>query len=56
MKAIAGKFEAFGWETLVINGHDFTEIIPTLDKFRLKNGKPKVIVADTLKGKYFPKI
>lgn len=56
VKSIAHKFESFGWETVVINGHNYSEIVSTLDKFREENGKPKVIVADTVKGKYFPKI
>lgn len=56
VKTIAQKFEAFGWETIVIDGHNYSQIVSTLDKLREENGKPKVIVADTFKGKYFPKI
>lgn len=49
---IAQKFESFGWQTIEINGHDFTEI----DKaFKLFNAqeilKPFLIVAKTIKGK-----
>jgi transketolase len=53
VKAIQKKFDAFGWEAVVVNGHDLKSIVNVLDKFRNDNGKPKVIVADTLKGKYF---
>ena len=56
VKSIASKFESFGWETVVINGHNYNEIVSNLEKLRKNNGKPKVIVADTMKGKYFPKI
>lgn len=56
VKSIAGKFEAFGWETITIDGHNYKDIVTTLDKLRKNNGKPKAIVADTFKGKYFPKI
>ena len=46
------KFEAFGFETIRIDGHNMEEIVATLDKVRnSKNGKPKCIFADTIKGK-----
>ncbi len=46
------KFEAFGWETLEIDGHSMEEICATLDKcYASKNGKPKCIYAHTVKGK-----
>ena len=53
VKAIQKKFDAFGWEAVIVNGHDLNSIVKVLDRFRNTNGKPKVIVADTLKGKYF---
>ncbi|MGM7723167.1 transketolase [Metabacillus sp. Hm71] len=46
------KFEAFGFETKRIDGHSMEEIVETLDEIReLKNGKPKCIILDTVKGK-----
>jgi transketolase len=46
------KFEAFGFETKRINGHSMEEIVETLDEIReAKNGKPKCVVMDTVKGK-----
>lgn len=46
------KFEAFGFETKRINGHSMEEIVETLDNIReAKNGKPKCIVCNTVKGK-----
>jgi transketolase len=46
------KFEAFGFETRRINGHDMEEIVRTLDEVKVKkNGKPKCIVYDAVKGK-----
>jgi transketolase len=48
----AGKWEAFGWEVILVDGHSFEEIIPALSRARLKhNGKPLMIIADTVKGK-----
>jgi transketolase N-terminal domain/subunit len=34
VKSIAAKFTAFGWETHVINGHNYAEIVPTLEKLK----------------------
>jgi transketolase len=46
------KFEAFGWRTLAIDGHDFNQVIPALETARsAKDGKPTCIVANTVKGK-----
>ncbi len=46
------KFEAFGWRTMEIDGHDFNQVIPALETARAaKDGKPTCIVANTIKGK-----
>jgi transketolase len=45
------KWEAFGWETLEVDGHDFNEIVPALSKTPLKPGRPTMIIARTTKGK-----
>ncbi|MGM7719843.1 transketolase [Metabacillus sp. Hm71] len=46
------KFEAFGLETKRIHGHSMKEIVETLDEIRVaKNGKPKCVILDTVKGK-----
>lgn len=41
-------FEALGGEVYEINGHSFSEILSAL---KIKNKKPKVIIANTIKGK-----
>lgn len=51
VRPIAEKFEAFGWNAIHINGHDFDEIFAALDEARKQKGKPSVIVAKTIKGK-----
>ncbi|WP_174881762.1 transketolase, partial [Metabacillus niabensis] len=52
LQNIEKKFEAFGFETIRIDGHSMEAIVETLDEIReLKNGKPKCIVLDTVKGK-----
>jgi transketolase len=49
---LKAKFEAFGWDVFEIDGHNFEEIITTVEKAKsLKNGKPKMIIAYTVKGK-----
>jgi len=46
------KFRAFGFETQRIDGHSMEQIVSVLDFVRgQKNGKPKCIVLDTVKGK-----
>lgn len=46
------KFDAFGWHTMEIDGHDFNQVIPTLEEARAgAGGKPACIVANTIKGK-----
>ena len=48
---LEAKFRAFGWEVFRINGHDMREIKDVLQKTKRGTGKPKVIIADTIKGK-----
>lgn len=46
------KFKAFGFATKRIDGHSMEEIVATLDEIRdVKDGKPKCIVCNTVKGK-----
>lgn len=44
------KFEAFGWETIEIDGHDFEQIESALVRAE-KSEKPVAIIAKTIKGK-----
>ncbi len=44
------KFKAFGWNTQVIDGHDFNQIIDAIEKAKVSR-KPNVIIANTIKGK-----
>ena len=45
------KWQAFGWHTIDIDGHDFNQILAALrEAERIKN-KPTVIIARTIKGK-----
>jgi transketolase len=49
---IAAKFEAFGFDAVEIDGHDVIQIDKAYAQAKTnKNGKPKAIVAITVKGK-----
>ena len=45
------KFEAFGWNVLVIDAHNFDEIESALKAARETKGKPTVIIQKSIKGK-----
>ena len=45
------KFESFGFNTIVIDGHNFDEILKAFEQAKETKGKPSVIIAKTLKGK-----
>ena len=48
---IEQKFEAFNFNVIDINGHDFTEIKAALDEAKDVKGKPTAIIMRTIKGK-----
>ena len=49
---LPAKFASFGWNAVEIDGHNFDEVIPALEKARANSsGKPTAIVANTIKGK-----
>jgi len=45
------KFDAFGWNVIVINGHEVDEIRDALAQAKATKGKPTVIICNTVKGK-----
>jgi transketolase len=48
---LAAKLAAFGWHVARIDGHDVAAIEQTLAALSKVTGKPKVIIADTVKGR-----
>ena len=48
---IEDKFRAFGWEVRRGDGHDFAVLRDTLAHFATVTDRPKVLIADTIKGK-----
>jgi len=52
LEPLDDKFRAFGWETLVVDGHSFEQLFSGLEKFVTRqDNKPMVIIANTVKGK-----
>ena len=51
MAALDRKWTAFGWHTVVIDGHDMAEILAALDDAKRTSGQPTMILAKTIKGK-----
>jgi transketolase len=41
---LSGKWQAFGWEVLEMDGHDYSSLISTIDKAKSMTGKGKPIV------------
>ncbi|MFM2195163.1 MAG: hypothetical protein RL092_763 [Bacteroidota bacterium] len=50
---LKAKFEAFGWDVLATNGHNYDELNATIDqaKSMTGNGKPILILMETAMGK-----
>jgi transketolase len=51
MDELSRRWSAFGWQSLVIDGHDMQAILDALKKARETTGRPTVLLARTLKGK-----
>ena len=47
------KWEAFGWKTIEIDGHDMNQILTAFYEAKTVKGQPTVILAKTIKGKGF---
>lgn len=51
LEPLRAKWEAFGWATYEIDGHDFGEIIGAVECAKAKPGRPTMIIARTIKGR-----
>jgi transketolase len=45
------RYDAFGWSTCNVNGHDVKELYDALSGAPIEKGKPTMIIARTIKGK-----
>ncbi len=50
-EAYSQRITAFGWDVVTIDGHSYAEIEKAYESCLNANGRPKAIVARTLKGK-----
>jgi transketolase len=50
VEQLAAKCKAFGWTTLIIDGHNLNEIVAALQATQTAKGKPVMIIAKTFKG------
>jgi transketolase len=50
------RLEAFGFNALVVDGHDVEELCKAFHEAQETKGKPTAIIARTFKGKHFPGI
>jgi transketolase len=48
---LKAKFEIFGWHTERCDGHDFAALEDVFTRLKQITDKPKVLIADTVKGK-----
>ncbi len=54
LEPLAAKWQAFGWHTIAVDGHDLRQICDALDEAETVKGRPTVIIAETVKGKGVP--
>lgn len=51
LEPMVDKWKSFGWEVTKINGNDMKEVVDALEYVKSKKSiKPKVIIAETVKG------
>ena len=51
LEDLKGKWEAFGWHVIEIDGHNVTSIIDATSQARAITNRPTVIIAHTIPGK-----
>ena len=51
LQAYEKRIQAFDWNTIVIDGHSFSEIMPAYRRIIEMNARPAMIIARTIKGK-----
>ena len=51
LEPLPAKWRAFGWHTLELDGHDFSQILQALEEAGETRGRPTAVIAKTVKGK-----
>lgn len=56
LEPFAPKWEAFGWRTIRIDGHDFDQLDRAFAELPAQRGKPTAVIADTVRNKGLPSL
>ena len=48
---IEGKWKSFGFNTIVVDGHNIAQLIDAFETAKITKGMPSIIIAKTIKGK-----
>jgi transketolase len=51
MEAYRARWTGFGWQALIVDGHDLSALLTAFDTAANTKGKPTVLLAKTFKGK-----
>lgn len=51
IEPLIDKWQAFGWHTINIDGHNIAQILKAFDEAKTITDKPTIIIAKTIKGK-----
>jgi len=51
LEPLANKYKTFGWQVLLVNGHDYRELLRAFCQAKESHLKPTVIIAKTVRGK-----
>jgi transketolase len=54
MATYHARFSAFGWEAIIVDGHNMTEILAAFERAQTVADKPVMILAQTFKGHGLP--
>lgn len=51
LEPLPEKWKSFGWNVIIIDGHNMRQILEALDKAAAAKARPTVIIMKTVKGK-----
>jgi transketolase len=51
LEPLADKWRSFGWAVRCIDGHSMKEVVDALEGVPFEQGRPSVVIANTIKGK-----
>ena len=48
---LEAKWKSFGWDVASVDGHSYASLLPAFGRIGKTDGKPLVIISNTIKGK-----